>query len=137
MPNPNSKAVKSLGPPRRLLWKRSEIQGGRLITKFLINSGEFVLPFPWIWRQIHLNVVIKIFAISLSSQPFLGCHLRLHIFFHNSLLGGYTLLRMGCFELEWNKYCIRILVPHKNLRMTLVWTALKAWINEMQNILIL
>jgi len=39
-----------------------------------------------------LVVAIKIFAINLPSQPFLGCHLVFHIFFHNDLLGGRTLL---------------------------------------------
>jgi len=37
--------------------------------------------FAWI-------IIIKIFAINLPSQPFLGRHLGLHIFFHDGLLGG-------------------------------------------------
>jgi len=36
-------------------------------------------------------VIIKTFAISLSSQPFLGRQLGFHIFFHNGLLQGHTL----------------------------------------------
>ena len=35
--------------------------------------------------------VIKIFAINLPSQPFLGCHLGFHRFFHSGLFGDRTL----------------------------------------------
>jgi len=47
--------------------------------------------------QIHLNVVIKTFAISLPSQPFLGCHLGFHILFHNNGLGDTHFLTAGLF----------------------------------------
>jgi len=46
------------------------------------------------------NSPIKIFAISLSSQPFLGRHFLFHIFFHNDLLGDHIFLQMGYFELD-------------------------------------
>ena len=46
-------------------------------------SLRFGTKFTWI-------VVIKIFAINPLPQPFLGCHLEFHIFFHNGLLGGHT-----------------------------------------------
>ena len=54
-------------------------------------------------RIQHKNTwifVIKIFAINLPLQPFLGRHLGFHIFFHNGLLGGCTLfLQLGCFKI--------------------------------------
>ena len=54
-------------------------------------------------------VIIKIFTIYLSSQPFLGHHLGFHIFFHNSLFEGRTLfLQLGCFGLDFTSFCICI-----------------------------
>jgi len=35
-------------------------------------------------------LLLKIFAINLPSQAFLGHHLGFHILFHNGLLGGCT-----------------------------------------------
>jgi len=49
------------------------------------NSGEFVLPLHvslGFDTKLTRIVVTKIFAISLSSQPFLGCHLGLHTFYN-------------------------------------------------------
>ena len=47
--------------------------------------SEFVLPSPRSTRfgTKFIRIVIKIFEISLPSQPFLGCHLGFHIIFHN------------------------------------------------------
>ena len=82
--------------------KRCEIQGGgqemavmvrRLIAKILITTIQanlccllhvslgFSSKFTWI-------VFIKIFAINLLSQPFLGRHFIFHIFFTLAFLGA-------------------------------------------------
>ena len=72
-------------------------------------SGKFVLPSPhftMIWHQIHL---IKIYAINLPSQPFLGCHLGFHIFFHNGLLGGrilYFIAGLFLDQISFLFYCM-------------------------------
>jgi len=59
-----------------------------LITTIQVN----LVPNPSeTWRRQHkftCIVVIKIFAISLPSQPFLDRHLGFHIFFHNGLFGA-------------------------------------------------
>jgi len=36
--------------------------------------------------QVHKECNVRTFAISLPSQPFLGCHHGFHIFFYNGLL---------------------------------------------------
>ena len=69
---------------------------GKLIAKILIATIQvnFVLNPSEMWRRLHKFsriVVIRIFIINFPSQPFLGCHLRFHIFFHKGLLGGHTL----------------------------------------------
>ena len=53
------------------------------------NSGEFGAAWS-IGTKFTRIVVIKIFTINLPSQPFLGCHLGFHIFFHHSLFKGRT-----------------------------------------------
>jgi len=89
------------GPPRRPLWKKMWNPrwwprngcDGRLIAKILIMTIQVNLVL-FLWRRQHrftCIVIIESFAISLPSQPFLGCHLGFHIFFHNDLLGGHTL----------------------------------------------
>ena len=47
------------------------------------------------------ELLLLIFTINLPSQPFLGRHLRFHIFFHHSLSQGHTIfLQLGCFGLD-------------------------------------
>jgi len=59
----------------------------------------FGTTFAWI-------VIIKIFAISIPSQPFLSHHLRFHIFFHNGLLWGCTLFySWAVFGLDFTSVC--------------------------------
>ena len=59
------------------------------------NSGEFGGKT---WRRQHkFTRIFIIKIISLPSQPFLGRHLVFHIFFHNGLLGGYTLISAWLF----------------------------------------
>ena len=59
-------------------------------------------------QQIHLNFVIKIFAIYLPSQPSLGHQLGFHIFFHHGFLWATPFfLQFGCFGLDL--FCICIL----------------------------
>jgi len=81
--------------------KRCEIQrndcDGRLMVKILVMKIQVnLVPNPSeTWRRQHeftLIVVIKNFAISLPSQPFLGRHLRFHIFFTTAFLGPHTFL---------------------------------------------
>jgi len=95
---------KSVRPPRMLLWKkmwnpkwqpRNDCDC-RLKAKVLITTiqDNLVLNRSETWRRQHKFawiVVIKIFAFSLQSQPFLGRHFGFHISFHNSILGGRTL----------------------------------------------
>jgi len=66
------------------------------MAKILIMTIQVnLVPNPSeTWRRQHKLtwiVVIKFFTISLPSQPFLGCHLGFHIFFHNGLLEIRTL----------------------------------------------
>jgi len=57
--------------------------------------------------------VIKNFAFSLPSQPFLGCHFGFHIFFCNSILG------VAHFFYSWAvlDYVLNML-PHGSLYFT-------------------
>jgi len=105
---------------RRPLWKkmwnpRWQLRNGcdgRLIAKILImaiqvnlcclihTSLGFSTKFIWI-------AAIKIFAINLPSQPFLGRHLGFHIFF---LLGGCTFFySWAVFGLDFTSFCNCIL----------------------------
>jgi len=74
-----------------------------------------VLTSLKIWQH-QLNVVIKVFVVSLPSQSFLGCHLGFHIFFHNGLLGRSTFLQLGCFH-AYNK--VRIFAVNKCLLLSM------------------
>ena len=53
-------------------------------------------------------LLLKFLPLTLiPSQPFLGCHLGFHIFFHPGLFGGCTLfLQLGCFGLDITSFCI-------------------------------
>jgi len=106
----NSPAVKKGAAPKRPLWKKMWNPrwwprngcDGRLMAKFLTKTIQVnlccLLPvslgigtkFTWIVSI----VVIKNFAISLPSLPFLGHHLGFHIFFHND---GCTFFTVGLF----------------------------------------
>ena len=96
---------KSVWSTRRPLWKKMwnprwqprNSCDGRLIAKILMMTIQvnLVPNYREMWRRQHKFTwifVFKIFAISLLSQPFLGCHLGFHIFFHTGLLVGCTLL---------------------------------------------
>jgi len=78
----------------------------RLMAKILIRAIQvnLVPNTSETWRRQHKFtwiVVIKVFAISLPSQPFLGRHLGFHIFIHNDLLGSHTLFsQLSCFGLD-------------------------------------
>jgi len=89
--------------PKRPLWKkmwnpRWRLRNGchgRLMAKFLITTIQVnLVPIPSeTWRRQHKFtwiVIIKIFTISLPSQPFLGCHLVFHIFFSQWPFWGCT-----------------------------------------------
>jgi len=74
-----------------------------LITTIQVN----LVPNPSeMWRRQHkftYIVVIKNFAISLPPQPFLGCHLGFHIFFHN---GDRTLFLQLDIPYNINATCV-------------------------------
>jgi len=46
------------------------------------------------------SLVIKNFAISLPSQPFLGRHLGFHFLFTMAFLAPHFFLKLGCFGLD-------------------------------------
>jgi len=86
-------------------WQPRNGCDGRLMAKFLITTIQVnLVPNPSeTWRRQHKFtwiVVIKNFAISLPSQPFLGHHLGFHIFFHYGLFGAAPFLQLGCFGLD-------------------------------------
>ena len=98
------------GPQEGHWEKRCEIQSGGqemavmvgIIKVFIMTIQMNSVQTPSkMWRRQHRFiwiVIIKMFAINLPSQQFLGHHLGFHIFFHNGLLGGRTLfLQLGCF----------------------------------------
>jgi len=91
-----------------LRWRPRNGWDGRLIAKILIMTihVNLVLNPSETWRKQHKFtwiVVIKTFAINLPSQPFLGCHVGFHIFFHDGLFGGRTLLlQLGCFWIRFH-----------------------------------
>jgi len=66
-------------------WRPRNGCGGRLMAKILIMTIQvnLVPNHSETWRRQHKFawIVIKIFAINLPSQPFLGRHLGFHIFF--------------------------------------------------------
>jgi len=107
---------KSVWPPRRPLrikmwnprWRPRYGCDGKLIAKTLIMTIQVLLcyllhaslgfgtKFTWI-------VIIKIFAIILLSQPFLGCHLGFHIFFSQWPSWGRTFfLQLDCFWIRFH-----------------------------------
>ena len=58
-------------------------------------SLGFGTKFTWI-------VIIKIFAINLPSQPFLGCHLWFHIYLS---WGCILFSQLGCFGIDITSFC--------------------------------
>ena len=112
---------KECTPLRRPLWKKmwnprwQPRNGcdGRLIAKILITTIQvnLVPNHSETWRRQYefaWIVIIKIFAINLLSQPFLGHRFGFHIFFHNGLLGGHTLFTAGV-GLDFTSFCNCIL----------------------------
>jgi len=74
-------------------WRPRNGCDSRLMAKSLITTIQVnLVPNPSeMWRRqptFTWIVVIKKFAISLPSRPFLGHHLGFHIFFHNGLFGA-------------------------------------------------
>jgi len=94
-------------------WQPTHGCDGRLKVKILITTTQVnlccllhvSLRFS---TQIHWIVVIKIFAFSLPTQPFLGRHFGFHISFHNSK-GRTLFLQLGCFGLDFTSFCNCIL----------------------------
>ena len=96
------------GVTRRLLGPHDTLPC--VLIYLMQNSTKRVRPLKRLWqKKCEIIVVIKIITISLPSQPFLGCHLGFHIFFHHSLFKGRTLfLQLGCFGLDFTSFCICI-----------------------------
>jgi len=92
-------------------WRSRNGCDGRLIAKNLIVTIQVNLccllhVSVWLGTKFTWIVAIKILAISLPSQPFLGRHLRFHIFFHNGLLEGCTLFySWNVFGLDFTSFC--------------------------------
>ena len=70
-----------------------------------------------------LITTIQMTLVLLVSQPFLGRHLGLHIFFYHSVIEGHTLfIQLGCFGLDHyyyknvNKQKLRILSLNRDHR---------------------
>jgi len=84
------------------MWQPRNGCDGRLMTKILITTIQVNLVSNPRRMQHKFTqiVVIKIFAISLSSQPFLGRHVGFHIFSQWPSWGLHTFLRPGYFELD-------------------------------------
>ena len=94
---------------RHFRWRPRNGCDGRLMVKILITLIQVNLVLFGLGTKFTWIVVIKIFTINLPSQPFLGCHLGFHIFFHLSLFEGCTLfLQLGCFGLNFTSFCICI-----------------------------
>ena len=71
------------------------------MVKLLMTTIQVNLVPLGLGTKFTIIVVIKIFTINLPSPPFLGRHLRFHIFYHHSLSEGHTLfLQLGCFGLD-------------------------------------
>jgi len=107
----NSPAVKKSMAPRRPLWKKmwnpkwQPRNGcdGRLIAKFLITMIHCCLLHVSLGYGTRFTwIVINNFAISLSSQLFLGCHLGFSIFFTMALLGPHPLFAAGLFWIRFH-----------------------------------
>jgi len=80
-----------------------------LIAKILITTIQVnLMPNPSkMWRRQHKFtwiVVIKIFAINLPSQPFLGRHLGFHFFFTMAFLGAAHFFLLDCFWTRYDKH---------------------------------
>jgi len=101
-------------PPRMLLWKKtwnskwrprngcdSGLKAKNLITTIQVNLAP---KRSETWRKQHKFtwiVVIKFFAFSPLSQPFLGCHFGFHIFFQTAFLGAaHFFYSWAVFELD-------------------------------------
>ena len=83
-------------------WQPRNGCDGSLIAEILIMTiWVKLVPNPnktWRRQQNFTWIfIIKLFAMNLRSQPFLGCHLGFHIFFHNGFLGSCTLSGLFLF----------------------------------------
>jgi len=107
----NSPAVKKrCGRKKKKMWQPRNGCDGRLMAKILITTIQVnLVPYPSeMWRRQHKFtwiVLIKNFAISLWSQPFLGCLLGFHIFFTMDFWGHTVCFTAGLF---WIRYLYSI-----------------------------
>ena len=99
---PKNAVVKKMQNPK--WWPRNGCNS-RLKEKILIMTIQVNLLSnrSEIWRRQHKFtwiVVVKIFAFSLPSQPFLGRHFRFPIFSQQHSWGPHTFLQLGCCCLD-------------------------------------
>jgi len=109
-----SSCKKSVWLPRMLLWKKMwnpkwAVMAGGLKAKILIPTIQVNLCCLlhislWFGTKFIWIVVIKFFAISLPSQPFLSRHFGFHIFFTSSFLRASHFFYncMGCFWIRFH-----------------------------------
>jgi len=82
-------------------------QGMAMIVSYFNNVNLVPNPCEMCRRQIHPNCFYKNVFISLPSQPFLGHHLGIYIFFTMVFFKGCTLfLQLDCFGLEFTSFAI-------------------------------
>jgi len=106
--DPKKLIVKKMWNPR--WWPRNGCDG-KLMVKFLTTTIQVNLasiPSETWRKQYHITwiVVIKNFAISLPSQPFLGRHLGFYIFFHNGLFEAAHFFTAGLFWIRYVYKCV-------------------------------
>jgi len=132
---PKKAIVKKMGNQR---WQPRNGCDGRLMAKFLITTIQvnFVPNPSEAWRRQHWIVIIKNFAISLPSQPFLGRHLGFHIFFHNGLFGATHIFFYSWIRLLWLEHtditlngtmCIIICNVFSHVQSIKQWESTAVW----------
>ena len=76
-----------------------------LITTIQVNLCVLLQVSLGLGTKFTWIVVIKIFAIELLSQPFLGRHLWFHVFFHPGILGPHPFFTACCFCIDITSFC--------------------------------
>jgi len=97
------------------MWRPRNSCGGRLIAKILMTTiqenlcGLLHVPLGFGTKFTQI-VIIKIFAINIPPQPFLGRHLGFHIFFPIAFLGiAHFFNSWAVFGLDFSSFCNCIL----------------------------
>ena len=85
-----------------------------LITTIQVNLCVLLQVSLGLSTKFNWIVVIKIFAIELLSQPFLGCHLWFHVFFHPGILGPHPFFTACCFYIDITSFCNCIFIIYQS-----------------------